>query len=210
MEALTSIQKGQVLLLENLSQNLQQMTDTIKKGFEKLGSYNFAAFTAPALPSQISSAAAPSQLSSTMASKQIPSTAPPPAPTTLTTSAPPPMAPPLATSNPTPGFAEPHDEDTSAPLESLCSLPSSPRESIHSYHDSHPATLPPRKNHWSQHHQPTVPLKHMPLHIFPRVDQATSVPSTSQTILQPQPQNSGAAYPFTTGAALWILLPTSN
>ena len=68
-----------------------------------------------------------------------------------------PTSPPLATSTPTSGFAaDLDDEDTSALLESLCSLPSSPRESVFSY-DNHP----PRNNLWPQQ---------LPPHILPRVD----------------------------------------
>ena len=212
MEALKSIQKGQVLLLENFSQNLQQITEVIQKGFEKLHNFNS---TAPGPPPQISYPAAPSQLHSTTASTQAPFTAPPPAPpapivtapappTPIAptppapiTPAPPPMAPPLATSTPTPGFVE-LDEDTSALLESLCSLPSSPRESVYTCYDSHPATPPPSNSIWSPYNPPTVPLKHMPStapsHLPQgRYFQATS--SVSSSSLPPQSQSYGAAYP---------------
>ena len=98
-----------------------------------------------------------------------------------TSSAPPPMAPPLATSTPTPGFVE--GEDTSALLESLCSLLSSPRES---YYDSHPARPPPNNSIWSPHNRSTVTLHQLSSPILPRYFEATS--SVSSSSLPPQPQ----------------------
>ena len=236
LEALKSIQKSQVLLMENFSQSLQQITQVIKKGFEKLGS--ITAFTAPP-PLPPSSAAAQSHPSSDMASSpgqlQILSTVPPPIALTASVTAPPPPAtpappaqvtltapaptpigppqitsPPLATSTPTTGFAaDLDDEDTSALLESLCSLPSSPRESIFSCHDSHP----PRNNFWPQHHPSTSPLQHMPAISPSHPPQGGYYHTTftsSQTVLPPEPQESGAAvYPpmLAQGSSAYQLQP---
>ena len=197
--------------MENFSQSLQQITQVIKKGFEKLGSFSFTSFTAPPPPPPITSAAAQSQPPSAMASSPgqfstapaltASATAPPPPatpapPAQVTLTAPAPTSPPLAISTPTPGFAaDLDDEDTSALLESLCSLPSSPRESVFSY-DNHP----PRNNLWPQHHPPTCtsPLQHMPAIAPSHPPQGGYFQtnfSSSQTVLPPQPQDSGAVYP---------------
>ena len=83
------------------------MTKAINEGFEKLCSFFLSASTSIVPAPQASISIAPA----------------PPAPTSIVP-APTVIAPPLATSTQTPAIVELNDEDTSALLESLCSLPS--------------------------------------------------------------------------------------